>query len=158
MRPAQYASSMAKRPCRPAQTTSTSPPPAAATATASRLRRLPTSTVSAPAAAAERIARVPFVVVRISVSPRGSTYSRGEFPRSKPGMATAFRSPPSTASPKLSLSASASSTSAQQSTRRYPDASAWAIVEVARSTSTTIAVGARSASVGVKATCTRIGP
>ena len=37
-------------------------------------------------------------------------------------------------------------------------ASAWAIVEVARSTSTTIAVGARSASVGVKATCTRIGP
>ena len=32
-----------------------------------------------------------------------------------------------------------------------------AIVEVARRTSTTTAVGARSTSAGVKATCTRIG-
>ena len=88
-----------------AQTTSTSPPPRPAAATASRLSRLPTSTVSAPAGSGERIARVPFVVVRISVSPRGSTYSRGEFPRSKPGTATAFRSPPSTASPSCRSSA-----------------------------------------------------
>ncbi len=74
--------------------------------------------------AAETTARVPLVVERISVFPAGSRYSRGELPRSKPGMRTAFRSPPSTPSPSSSRSALASSTSAVHNTRSYPDASA----------------------------------
>ena len=44
---------------------------------------------------------------------------------------------------------------AQQSTRGQPLASACAIVDVARSTSTTTPTGAEAASDGVKATCTR---
>ena len=52
-------------------------------ATASRLRSEP-STTSSHDAAAVTIARVPFVVERISVSARGSRNSRGEAPASKP--------------------------------------------------------------------------
>ena len=97
------------------------------------------------------------VVVRISVSVAGSpSSSRGELPKSKPSMAWSRCSPASFAGPSLSASARASSTSAQQRTRWYPDARAWQIVEVARSTSTTIPTGAGVCSPGVKATWTCI--
>ena len=103
-------------------------------------------------AAVVRIARVPFVVERISVSARGSRNSRGEAPTSKPSITTASRSPPTTESGSEARSARASSISAQQRTRRYPEASACAIVEVARTTSTTMPTGAAADSAGVKAT------
>ena len=45
--------------------------------------------------AAVTIARVPFVVDIARVVPRGSRYSRGELPRSKPSIRTPSRSPPS---------------------------------------------------------------
>ena len=46
-------------------------------------------------AAVSRIARVPFVVEKITVSARGSPRnSRGDAPTSKPSIRTAFRSPP----------------------------------------------------------------
>ena len=90
MRPATYASSSASVPWTPAHTTTTSSPASrAASTTAERLRSEAMSTRS-QRAAADTTARVPFVVERISVSPAGSRYSRGEFPRSKPGMRTAL--------------------------------------------------------------------
>jgi hypothetical protein len=126
--------------------------PRARAATASRFRSAP-STTSSHEAAAATIERVPFVVERTGVSARGSTNSRGEAPASKASIRRASRSPAViAASPSSALSAIASSISAQQSTRSYPDASAWAIVEVARMTSTTIPSGAAAASAGVKAT------
>ena len=94
---------------------------------------------------------------RGSASPRrGSRNSRGEAPTSKPSIRTASRSPPTTLSGSSARSARACSISGTQSTRRYPTASACAIVEVARITSTTIPVGAEAASSGVNATWTRI--
>src|SRR5438105_5945211 len=72
-------------------------------------------------------------------------------------MCSSRRSPASFAGPSVSASARASSTSAQQRTRPYPEASAWQMVEVARRTSTTIPTGADVSSPGVKATWTRIG-
>ena len=59
----------------------------AASTTAERLRSEAMSTRS-QRAAADTTARVPFVVESISVSPAASRYSRGEFPRSNPGMRT----------------------------------------------------------------------
>jgi hypothetical protein len=107
--------------------------------------------------AAARIAAVPFVVERTSVCARGApANSRGEAPTSNPVTLTASRSPPTTAvSPSSLRSAFASSISRQQRTRSYPAASAWAIDEVARTTSTTIPTAAAPAAPGVKATSTR---
>ena len=68
-------------------------------------------------AGAVTIARVPFVVERISVSARGSRNSRGDAPTSNPSTWTAFRSPPTSESGISARSASASSISAQQRTR-----------------------------------------
>ena len=123
----------------------------AARTTAPRLSRLPIRT-SSQRSAAVTIVRVPFVVERISVSAFGSRNSRGEAPTSKPSIRTASRSPPTTLSGSSARSARACSISGTQSTRRYPDESACAIVEVARITSTTIPVGAEAASSGVNAT------
>ncbi len=119
IRPAQYASSIASSPRTPAQRTATSSAPwsRAARATASRLSREPTRTRLHRSAAASS-SRVPFVVVRTSVSAAGSTNSRGELPKSKPSIRTVFRSPPRTAPPSAAATARASSTSAQQRTRR----------------------------------------
>ena len=121
-------------------------------ARACRGRRAPqvrAGTRSAPSrtrAAAVRIVEVPFVVERISVGAAGpAANSRGEAPTSKPSTTTPFRSPPTTASsPSSARSAVASSISRQQSTRSYPAASACAIDEVARITSTTIPTRAAS--------------
>ena len=115
IRPAQYASSSANWPWKPAQTIVTSSSSSrAAAATASRLSRLPSMTWS-ERAAVSRIARVPFVVEKMTVLPRGSPRnSRGDAPTSKPSIRTAFRSPPRIASPSVSLSASASSISPLQ--------------------------------------------
>ena len=98
------------------------------------------------------MARVPFVVDIASVGVRASRYSRGELPRSNPSILTPSRSPPSVIAAGSTCSARASSTSAAHSTRSYPDASAWQIVDVARITSTTTPVGAAADSSGVNAT------
>src|SRR4051812_8291518 len=157
IRPAQYASSSAKLPLKPEHTIATSPPSArAASASADKLSSEPTSTTS-HLDAAVRIARVPFVVVKMSVAAFGpSANSRGDAPTSNPSTTTAFRSPPTTASsPSASRSARASSISAQHNTRSYPAASAWAIDDEARMTSTTTPTCAAASSSGVNATSTR---
>jgi hypothetical protein len=76
----------------------------------------PISTVSQVAAAAT-IALVPFVVERISVSPRGSVNSAGELPRSNSRRFRPPRSPAVTAPGRSAFSRSASSISTVQSTR-----------------------------------------
>ena len=100
---------------------------------------------------------MPFVVVSTSVEPFGApfTNSRGELPKSKPSIFTQSRSPASAAPPAAADSSRASSTSPAHRTRSYPPASAWQIVDVARSTSITIPTGADTSSAGVKATWTR---
>jgi len=64
-----------------------------------------------------RIAAVPFVGDRISVSARASRNSRGEAPTSKPSIRTAFRSPPTIDSSTRARNSRASSISLQQRTR-----------------------------------------
>ena len=120
-----------------------------AATTASRLRSDATSTRSQRSAAVT-IARVPFVVEMTSVAARGSTYSRGELPRSKPGIRTAFRSPPSDALAELLAERSRLLDLGRAEHPLVPGASAWQIVEVARMTSMTMPVGAAAASSGVK--------
>ena len=87
MRPAQYASSSANIPLNPEQMTAMSPPWARPrSATARRLSSDPSRTTSQRSTAV-RIARVPFVVVRINVRAFApSANSRGEAPTSKPSI------------------------------------------------------------------------
>ena len=75
-----------------------SPCERAASVTAARLSNEAISTRSQRSAAVT-IARVPFVVDIASIGERGSRYSRGELPRSKPSIRTPSRSPPSVTPP-----------------------------------------------------------
>src|SRR5215475_11690677 len=108
-------------------------------AAAAALTSPATPTAAAPRQA--RSARVPLLVVNTMVRPptRSRVISRGEFPRSKPGMVLPRRSPASTTplSRWAAMRRRASTASATGSMARAPLASAVTIVVLARSTSTT---------------------
>jgi len=157
-RPAQAVSSSENAPPLPAQTMATSNPRRSAERTEARttekLTYDPTVTSRAAAAAATR-ARDPLVVVSTIVRPRTAArvYSRGEFPRSKPGIRSASRSPASRASgPRRRAARRAAGIVATGMTAEAPFASAVAMVVLARSTSITTARSARSSDAAVSYT------